>query len=401
MSTTTESVLANCAVAALPITSLPKLLAVLAKTWRTMTESPVYLSAVDPNTAHIHGVLVDADESQAEFSEPTSSSEWRAAIAEQSVHGMIQVRQLPTISRTLAFDASETVLAGVCVLGDGDLTLADEAVRMSSRLMAEWKHVADFRQRLADRTLNAAKLEAMAEFAAGAGHEINNPLATISGRVQLLLRGESNPERRTSLEAIGAQSLRIRDMIGDAMLFARPPQPNLTDIDLVEVVHEVALALAERATSQSCQLIVQADSPVRIQADPIQARVVVSSLINNSFDADAEQITVTVQTFEDACASSVESSDGESSGVARAGGPFGLLRVADTGKGMNAEELEHLFDPFYSGRQAGRGLGFGLSKCWRIVTLHGGRIAVEPTAEGTAFNVFWPTSPPSPSTGVR
>ena len=68
-----------------------------------------------------------------------------------------------------------------------------------------------------------AKLEALAEFAAGAGHEINNPVATIVGRAELLLKGETNPERRQALLTIGAQALRIRDMIGDLMVFARPP----------------------------------------------------------------------------------------------------------------------------------------------------------------------------------
>ncbi|MDA1013462.1 MAG: HAMP domain-containing sensor histidine kinase [Planctomycetota bacterium] len=389
MLTTTEAALANCVIEALPISSLPTLLGVLAKTWRAVTDAPVYVSAIDPSRSQVYGVLIEADESSEDFSEPSSSSEWRAGAAEQSLHGMLQVRQLPTISRTLAFDTCGTVLAGVCILGDCDPSPADDAVRLSSRLVAEWKQVSDFRRRLAGRTPNSAKLEAMAEFAAGAGHEINNPLATISGRVQLLLRGESNPERRGSLEAIGAQTLRIRDMIGDAMLFARPPLPNLTSVDLAEVVKDVTAALAERAQSQGCRLAVQAESPIPIVADPIQVRVVVSSLVSNSLEAHAGRITVTVENLtaensEEAI--SADSRTGEDSGYR-----FALLRVFDTGQGMNAEELEHLFDPFYSGRQAGRGLGFGLAKCWRIVTMHGGRIAVEPTAEGTTFRVFWPS----------
>ena len=53
------------------------------------------------------------------------------------------------------------------------------------------------------------------------------------------------------------------------------------------------------------------------------------------------------------------------------------IAVSDHGPGISAETRRHLFDPFFSGREAGRGLGFGLSKCWRIVTLHGGRIDVE------------------------
>jgi hypothetical protein len=67
------------------------------------------------------------------------------------------------------------------------------------------------------------------------------------------------------------------------------------------------------------------------------------------------------------------------------------LAVVDNGPGLTDLEREHLFDPFFSGRQAGRGLGFGLPKAWRIITLHGGRIEFEASAMGGAkFIVHWP-----------
>jgi signal transduction histidine kinase len=64
------------------------------------------------------------------------------------------------------------------------------------------------------------------------------------------------------------------------------------------------------------------------------------------------------------------------------------IRVSDTGPGIPAEYRPHLFDPFFSARQAGRGLGLGLSKCWRIVTGHGGRIEVESQpGQDTTFTI--------------
>ena len=63
-----------------------------------------------------------------------------------------------------------------------------------------------------------------------------------------------------------------------------------------------------------------------------------------------------------------------------------LIRVIDTGPGVSDEVQQHMFDPFYSGREAGRGLGFGLSKCWRIVGLHGGSVELESTSSaGSTF----------------
>jgi signal transduction histidine kinase len=68
------------------------------------------------------------------------------------------------------------------------------------------------------------------------------------------------------------------------------------------------------------------------------------------------------------------------------------IRVTDDGPGILPEHRRHLFDPFYSARQAGRGLGFGLSKCWRIVTNHGGLIDVESEpGQGATFTITLPT----------
>jgi signal transduction histidine kinase len=94
-------------------------------------------------------------------------------------------------------------------------SIADPLVRLA-RLESDFQ-----------RALEFEKLEALAEFAAGAGHEINNPLTVISGRAQLLLREETNPERRHALALINAQAMRVYEMIADMMLFARPPRPEL------------------------------------------------------------------------------------------------------------------------------------------------------------------------------
>lgn len=220
-----------------------------------------------------------------------------------------------------------------------------------------------------------AKLEALAEFAAGAGHEINNPVATIVGRAELLLKGESNPERRQALLTIGAQALRIRDMIGDLMLFARPPKPELKLLDLAEVVGDVVRKLDENSRGKSLTIVQKGASPIPILADAVQLRVVISNLLLNSMTASAVGGAITV----------------ESSKQVSESGNWAVLVVHDRGAGLSALEREHLFDPFFSGRQAGRGLGFGLCKCWRIADQHGGRIDCESSPEsGTTFRVTWP-----------
>ncbi|MCA9018532.1 MAG: HAMP domain-containing histidine kinase [Planctomycetaceae bacterium] len=225
---------------------------------------------------------------------------------------------------------------------------------------------------------NTDKLEAMAEFAAGAGHEINNPVATIAGRVQMLLKQETDPERRQSLATIGGQAYRIRDMIGDAMLFGRPPAPHPTAVNLSKAVDDVQQSLSEAIRSSGVLLTVDLPGTNCLWADETQLKVVISNLISNCLNVldvggqiwiSAEETTV-------------------------AAVPMLHLQIRDNGPGLSEQEQEHLFDPFYSARQAGRGLGFGLSKCWRIVDLHGGQIEAEASpGRGVTFHLFWPLNP--------
>lgn len=220
---------------------------------------------------------------------------------------------------------------------------------------------------------DAAKLEALAEFAAGAGHEINNPLATIIGRAQLLLKDEPDPQRRQMLLAIGAQAYRIRDMIGDAMLFGRPPVPELQSVDLANLVGAVTAKQAEELANEHCTVSVQISMPLVLRADPTQLAIVLAELLRNSRQA--------LQT----------AGGGEIRVRASSRGEFAVIEIEDHGPGFSDIERQHAFDPFYSGRQAGRGLGFGLSKCWRIVRQHGGRIEIESASTGpTVVRVSWP-----------
>nr|AUN35778.1 sensor histidine kinase [uncultured bacterium] len=228
---------------------------------------------------------------------------------------------------------------------------------------------------LSSRDLEAAKLAALAEFAAGAGHEINNPLATISGRVQLLLRDETDPERRRTLTTIGGQVYRIRDMIGDLMLFARPPAPQPQMLDLNAVVQSVSGSFAEKLADAQCTLQIDAEGNLAIWADGRQLEIVIGCLLQNSIEASSPGGLIRLETR---------------SGH-EANQRMAVVRVTDNGSGIDETTREHLFDPFFSGRRAGRGLGFGLSKCWRIVTNHAGRISVASApGDATTFEVIWP-----------
>ena len=253
--------------------------------------------------------------------------------------------------------------------------------------------------------LRDAKLRSLAEFAAGAGHEINNPLGTILGRSQLLLRQETDPERRRWLAAIGGQALRIRDMISDTMVFARPPAPKPRTVEIEPLIHTVTDRFAEELGQSEIQLrlnmgwkvggrepgasdqrsaVSRQPSAICSQPDffaspldPEQFQVVLIELLRNAIRAVGKGgrigLRVRNRTWQ--------------------GRDWLELDLYNNGPQLTPAEREHAFDPFFSGRDAGRGLGFGLTKCWRIVTGHGGRIGVHSTPEQTVFRTLWPLHP--------
>jgi signal transduction histidine kinase len=234
-----------------------------------------------------------------------------------------------------------------------------------ARLLAgHTQRLAEFRSRL-----EREKFEALKELAYGASHEINNPLANIAARAQTLLEEEADPERRRKLAAIHRQAMRAHEMIADLMLFARPPRLTLATCDVRPIVRQVVEELRERANEQGTQICCDhSDRPLESNVDATQLAVALHAVVINALEAvgDGGHVQVDSQAITLAGESEVE------------------ISVRDDGPGISEDVRQHMFDPFFSGREAGRGLGFGLSKCWRIVTDHGGQVVVHRPANGGA-----------------
>lgn len=255
----------------------------------------------------------------------------------------------------------------------GDAAIAASLPKLAVSL-ARLEHLGDH----FERQLETEKLEAMAEFAAGAGHEINNPLAVIAGRAQLLIADEANPERRRELAVMNSQAMRIFEMISDMMLFARPPRPQLAECDLSAIVDRVLSELAAKIAERNTIVErVVSDGPLTVIADGVQIAIAVRALCDNGLNVMGRggRLTLAVERRVPECDPRGEA----------------VIVVRDTGPGIPPEVRRHLFDPFYSGRRAGRGLGMGLAKCWRIVTNHGGTLEVECEHEqGATFIIRLP-----------
>ena len=217
-----------------------------------------------------------------------------------------------------------------------------------------------------EENLNAKKMAAMKQIAYGASHEINNPLANVATRAQSLLAEETHPAKRQKLAVIYAQAMRAHEMISDMMLFAHPPELNVESTDVVEIVDGIAKELRSSFKTNQIKFSIRKYPGACVsEIDVTQIGVALKAIIENSVCAIGSNGEVRVQIWSD---------DKRGLGLA----------VVDDGPGIDASIQDKLFDPFYSGREAGRGLGFGLSKAWRIVEMHGGTLEIDSSYQSGA-----------------
>jgi two-component system NtrC family sensor kinase len=230
--------------------------------------------------------------------------------------------------------------------------------------------------------LRGQKLAALAEFAAGAGHEINNPLAVISGQAQYLLTLEADEDRQRSLRTVVQQTQRVHQILTDLMQFARPARPQKQAVDVRDLMHDAVGGVAELAAQRRVRIEVQApDEPCVTDGDPKQLLIALTCLVRNAVEAAGV------------------TGEGASPGWARVRVEVATtnrlrITVEDSGPGPASCQVEHLFDPFFSGRPAGRGRGLGLSTAWRLAREQGGDVAFEPQPTGpTRFVLTLPRIP--------
>lgn len=240
----------------------------------------------------------------------------------------------------------------------------------------------------ADKRAEQDRLLALRDFAYGASHELNNPLANIVSRAESLLREEVDPERRRKLATIVAQAFRAHEMIADLMHFARPPAIRRAPVDVAELVAKTIDELQGEADEREVRLIATSAASVTFPADGEQLAAALRAVGRNAIEASSPG---------DAVEFEVVSLPATMDGQER----FVEIRITDRGAGFIVADRRRLFHPFYSGREAGRGLGLGLSKAWRIVTDHGGTIDIReasPKGAIASIRLPWPENDSSSAT---
>ena len=222
-----------------------------------------------------------------------------------------------------------------------------------------------------------ACLEATRELAYGAGHEINNPLANIATRAQALLLEEHDPERRRRLSTIVDQSFRARDMIGGLMLFARPPKSQRVATDLGSIMQAAIDSIQSLVAARNVRLEYSPPPvPLEVVVDRAQIEEAVRAIAVNALEAVSSGGRVVL------------------SGCRRLennGDSWCEVRIVDEGRGMDTDTRRRAFAPFFSGREAGRGVGLGLSKAWRLIENNGGDVTIASRlGQGTQVSIRLP-----------
>ncbi len=219
----------------------------------------------------------------------------------------------------------------------------------------------DEREAMEERLTKAEHMAHLGQLAASLAHAIKNPLAGISGAIQVI-RGnmaEGNPHR-TVVDEMLAQIDRLDATVKDLLVYSRPRAPARISIELNELISRVLNILREEPTLRLIRVKhVRENELPRIHADERHLEQVIMNLLLNAADASNSGDEVTITTAFDGCI---------------------RMKIADNGIGMTPEVLNRAFEPFHTTKTKGTGLGLPI--CKQIIDAHGGRISIQSKRHG-------------------
>jgi PAS domain S-box-containing protein len=243
------------------------------------------------------------------------------------------------------------------------------------------------RKMLENQLLQARKMEAVGRLAGGVAHDFNNLLTIIKGYVEMALqRCMDRPDLHGDIRRIENAADRAVNLVRQLLAFSRKQvlRPKILDLNAIVVNLD---QLLRRLMNENIEMKTFVSKDVgAIKADPGQIEQVIMNLVVNARDALPGGGRILIETSN----VDLDSSYTLDHAVVRPG-PYVLLAVTDTGVGMTADTVAHIFEPFYTTKESGRGTGLGLSTVYGIVKQSGGYIWVysEP-GKGTTFKVYLP-----------
>jgi two-component system sensor histidine kinase PilS (NtrC family) len=221
------------------------------------------------------------------------------------------------------------------------------------------------------------RLAAIGGLAASVAHEVRNPLAAIAGSAELLAGSTLGETDRRLLEVILRESSRLDRTVGDLLDYTRPRSPEFLSVDLVDLVRNVTDSFRADPANQAVVVELHLPEHLELELDPSQFSQVLWNLLRNATEAMRGKGTIAVR--------------------ARSAAGHALVEVKDTGPGIDEAQQDRVFEPFYSTKPSGSGIGLALVH--KIVEEHGGEIDLRSRpGEGTAFRIELPLTRANAST---
>jgi two-component system, cell cycle sensor histidine kinase and response regulator CckA len=244
------------------------------------------------------------------------------------------------------------------------------------------------RKGLEEQLRQAQKLEAVGQLAGGVAHDFNNLLTVIVGYGHLASAKIAAGAGAEELAEVLRAADRAAELTRQLLAFSRRQVLDLVDLDVGEAVAGV-LPLLRRLIGEDIAIVAHADPDVpHVLADRAQLEQVVMNLAVNARDAMPAGGTLKLET------TAVELTEPYADDRVRIEpGSYVRLRVSDTGVGIPEDQLEHIFEPFYTTKEVGQGTGLGLATVFGIVEQSNGHVVVDSTpGVGTTFSVYLPVS---------
>jgi PAS domain S-box-containing protein len=316
-------------------------------------------------------------------------------------HVLVRVQPWKDWGKGTAFGSTVVVVRDITERKRAEEELKEYSERLEEMVEERTRELRDAQEQL----IHKEKLAVLGELAGGVGHELRNPLGAIKTAAYFLnmVLGEPEPEVNETLEILQKEVATSERIISSLLDFARAKPPALRKVDVNDIVQE---ALSRVTVPENVEVVSQLDESLpAILADPDQLAQVFGNIILNAIQAMAEGGRLVIKTsasLRDArtrlsslqaqAEGSVEPSEASSS-------EWVAISFADTGMGIAEENLDRLFEPLFTTKAKGIGLGLAVTKT--LVEGHGGTVEVESeVGKGSTFTVRLPTdrgSAPSPS----
>jgi len=310
-----------------------------------------------------------------------AGSEMCVAIREgENILGIVDVesssRNAFTHNDFIAMESLAGILATVITSADQYQRLQVMISQLSST-QVELQARMEAQRSAENRLVQAAKLAAVGEMAAGIAHELNNPLTSVTGFAELALDDiPKDSETRKDLEIVMREAVRARDVVRRLLDFARQSESARSRASLNEVVEDVVALSRHLIHTSGVTLKLELEKTLPwVLADVNQIKQVLLNLIHNALQAmpaGGEMVIATEAAFRD-------------------GRDWVIVSVCDTGVGIPKLDQTRIFEPFYTTKGNQGGTGLGLSVTYGIITDHGGQIDVESQpGAGSKFRVWLP-----------